>query len=103
VRRGGVLIIAVPGARDLIELREAVQGRALVRDRIGGAAVEHERWFDAIDRFSIDRTVALRHDALSDLLRVTYRGARAGEKRRLANLTALDVTTASDVIVLRRS
>lgn len=95
----GRLVLGVPAADDLVELREAVQGRADRRDRTAGlleALAPHfrlERQATARSRRRLD------HPALADLLAVTYRAGRAGVQRRLAELDALDVTFAMDLVV----
>ena len=44
----------------------------------------------------------LESDALRDLLRSTYRGARASVASRIESLDALEVTLATDVVVMKR-
>ena len=98
----GTLIVAVPAPDDLIELRAQVQGEGVSRDRAGIVIAEHAARFAVEDRFSVRSRHQLAGDALRDLLRGTYRGARAGMASRVESLDALEVTLATDVIVLRR-
>jgi 23S rRNA (guanine745-N1)-methyltransferase len=98
----GLLIVAVPAPDDLAELRGEVQGQPAERDRVAGVVAEHARGFAVVE----ERRVAERHTlgraALLDLLRGTYRGARASQSARIADLDSLDVTVASDVVVFAR-
>jgi 23S rRNA (guanine745-N1)-methyltransferase len=94
----GSLIVAVPAADDLIELRAQVQGRGVARERSESLVAEHARYFKVVDRFEIRDRVRLDRGRLRDLLRGTYRGARASAAARLETLDALDVTLASAVV-----
>jgi len=95
------LLVAVPAADDLIELRELVQGQRIERDRIDIVLAEHESTFELIDRSVVRETVDLERASLLDLLHGTYRGARRAAAERVATLTGMSVTMASDVFVLR--
>jgi 23S rRNA (guanine745-N1)-methyltransferase len=96
----GRIIVAIPAADDLIELREAVQGQALERARGTDLATDYEPFFVVRDHFTVRDRVRLSGAALRALLRATYRGARASAASRVASLTTLDVTVASEVFVL---
>jgi 23S rRNA (guanine745-N1)-methyltransferase len=96
----GVLVVAVPGADDLIELREAVQGAAVARDRVDGAVAEHGRHFTLVDRSTARQQAELSREGLLQLLRGTYRGARVAASARVAGLGTMTVTLSSDIIVL---
>jgi 23S rRNA (guanine745-N1)-methyltransferase len=98
---GGTLLIAVPAADDLIELRELVQGGRVERDRGDSVVAEHQSWFDVVDRSVVRDEVELDRDRLLDLLHGTYRGARRATADRITALTRMAVTTASDLFVLR--
>jgi 23S rRNA (guanine745-N1)-methyltransferase len=98
----GLLIVAVPAPDDLAELRGEVQGQPVERERVAAVVAEHAPGFEVIE----ERRVAERHTlgraALLNLLRGTYRGARASQSARIADLDSLDVTVASDVVVFAR-
>ena len=98
----GRIIVAIPAADDLIELREAVQGQALERARGGDLATEYEPFFAVRDRFTVRDRIRLSGAALRAMLRATYRGARSSAASRVASLTTLEVTVASDVLVFAR-
>jgi 23S rRNA (guanine745-N1)-methyltransferase len=95
------LLIAVPGADDLIELRELVQGRRVERDRGDTVVVEHEATFDLIDRSIVRETAELERESLLDLLRGTYRGVRHRAAERVAALARMRVTLSSEVLLFR--
>jgi 23S rRNA (guanine745-N1)-methyltransferase len=102
LKDGGWLVVATPGATDLIELREAVQGARVERDRTEAMIAEHAREFTVIDRVHVEERHHVTGDLLRDLLRGTYRGARASLAERLHRLPDLDVTLAVDVVAMRR-
>jgi 23S rRNA (guanine745-N1)-methyltransferase len=97
----GLLIVAVPAADDLIELREHVHGHATERDRGDALIEEHRAMFDVVERSVVRERHHASPDAVRDVLRGTYRGARTSEASRLTTLPALDITIASEVVVLR--
>ena len=99
----GNCIIAVPGEEDLIELRESVQQEGHRRSRweavvdelsaAGLQFVEHQNWRHRVD---------LEPDAIADALAMTYRAVRHSQQTRAESLTAMKVTLAADLILLRR-
>jgi 23S rRNA (guanine745-N1)-methyltransferase len=97
----GHVLVAVPAPNDLLELRAAVQGVALERDRTPTVIAEHPQ-FDVIERFTLREQHRLGRGQLRDLLRGTYRGERSSLSDTVATIDTLDVTLASDVVVLRR-
>jgi 23S rRNA (guanine745-N1)-methyltransferase len=98
----GVLIVAVPAADDLIELREAAQGAAVTRDRSDALIAEHAADFQVLERTVVRDRRHFPGEGLRDLLRATYRGGRRSAAARAGDLEALDVTLASDVVVFGR-
>jgi 23S rRNA (guanine745-N1)-methyltransferase len=98
----GALVVAIPAEDDLIELRVAVQGTALRRDRVPAVLEE------LAPAFVLERRAAWRHRARhdretqDDALAMSYRGARSAERARTAGLAAGEVTLAADILVLRR-
>ena len=98
---GGHLLVAVPAADDLIELREVVQGSRLERERADAVAIEHAPLFELVDRSLIREKLTLDRPALLNLLQGTYRGVRRGVADRVAALTDMDVTLASDLLLFR--
>jgi 23S rRNA (guanine745-N1)-methyltransferase len=99
----GRLLVAVPAADDLIELRELVLGEGIARERTEALVAEHVPRFSLSQRFALRERHHLSAAALADLLRSTYRGERRAELHKLDGVSSLDVTLASDVLILERS
>ena len=99
VASDGWLLVAVPAHDDLLELRETVQGQAIERERGDALVAAHEPHFRMLDRFSVRTRQQLERDTLLDLLRTTYRGERTSGAMRVAAITSLNVTLASDVFL----
>ncbi len=101
LREDGRLLLVIPGPDDLVELREAVLGRGLLRDRVGPAVAA----FAA--RFTLERHERLRHvarldaEAIRDVMAGSYRAGRASRRDRLATLGPLDVTLSRDALLFR--
>lgn len=105
LKADGTLLIAIPGADDLIELREAVQGERVERDRV-------ERTIDLFaSKFALQHHELVRHvarldrESIQDVLTSTYRGVRKSERERLEALRSsnetMDVTLARDLLLFR--
>ena len=102
LRADGALIVALPAADDLIELRAMVQGEAVQRERGEAMAAEHARWFDLVERGLVSETLMLDRDALLNLLRSTYRGARLRLLDLVAGVSQMSVTLASELVVMKK-
>lgn len=103
LKHAGCLLVAVPAPDDLVELRQFVQGEAAARERISALLSGHERAFVVVDRFEARTRARLEREMLLDLLRATYRGERTSVADRIADLTSLDVTLASECVVMKPS
>lgn len=101
LKPAGRLLVAVPGEDDLIELREAVLGEGIRRDRVPAVVAELAGHFDLEARLPLRQTTRLDAAALRDLLASTYRGARQSERRRAGELEALDITSSLDLLIFR--
>jgi 23S rRNA (guanine745-N1)-methyltransferase len=99
---GGELIIVVPAADDLIELREVVQGAGIARDRGDRVIDEHDALFALRDRKTVRERHQLAAEPLRDLLRATYRGRRRAASERIESLETLTVTVASEILTFTR-
>ncbi len=97
----GLLLLAVPAADDLVELRQAVQGQGLLRDRAARAAATFGGAFEVVRRETARGRLLLDRAALQDLLAATYRGARRRDQERAASLSELSVTTSWDLLWMR--
>jgi 23S rRNA (guanine745-N1)-methyltransferase len=97
----GHLLVAVPAADDLIELRTAVQGQRVERERIHLLIAEHEEHFEVVEQFDARERRHVERNQIRDLLRGTYRGTRRSTAQVIDSLDALDVTLASTIVVFR--
>lgn len=102
LRAGGVAIVAVPAADDLAELREAMHGDAVQRERLDKVVDEHSVAFEVITTASLRHRLDLDRSAIDDLLASAYRGVRSSEQQRLQAIDRLEVTMSRDVVALRR-
>lgn len=101
LRAGRYHLVAIPAADDVIELRELVQGTRVERDRADAVLVEHQDRFQLLEHSVVRETLSLDRPALLNLLQGTYRGVRRGAADRVAALTRMTVTLASDLLVFR--
>jgi len=97
----GFLLLAVPGADDLVELRAAVQGEGHLRDRLQPALATLAADFELLRHVTARERLRLDAAAARDLLAATYRGARARERQRAADLADLEVTVSRDLACFR--
>ena len=102
LRPGGFLVAALPAADDLVELRALVQGKGVARERAAGFLAEHEPFFELRARSVARARRRLARPGLLDLLSGTYRGERRGLAAAVGRLSELEVTLASEVLVLAR-
>ena len=100
---GGFLLLAIPSADDVIELREEVQGTAVERDRVSAVVDEHAADFVLVERSACKQRLDLDRDQLVKLLRGTYRGERFSESVRVQALDRLTVTLSSDILLFRKT
>jgi 23S rRNA (guanine745-N1)-methyltransferase len=89
---GGRLLLAVPGPDDLVELRAAVLGEGVLKDRLERSAALLGEHFGMEGRRAVRQTVRLAPDAARDALAATYRGARESRRERIAAIPEMDVT-----------
>ncbi len=97
----GVLLVVVPGADDLIELRAAVLGKGVRRDRVGATVEAFAPGFALERHVPLSRVVRLDPEASRDAMAASYRGLRASQQARLAALGPLDVTLSRDALLFR--
>lgn len=103
LKPGGHLLVSVPGPDDLLEIRTAVQGEAVERNRMDAVIDEHACHFTPVARQASGARYSLDRAALLDLLTGTYRGARFSQRDRLEGLDRLDVTVSAELCLLRRT
>jgi 23S rRNA (guanine745-N1)-methyltransferase len=97
----GRLLVAVPAPDDLVELRAAVLGEGVLRDRLERAAELLAPDFVLEDRWTLRQTALLDAAALRDALAATYRGARQSRQARLDGIAKMEVTLAHDLARFR--
>ncbi|HYK04421.1 MAG TPA: methyltransferase domain-containing protein [Thermoanaerobaculia bacterium] len=100
---GGTLLVAIPGADDLVELREAVQGERVERDRVERTVALFAPKFELQRHELVRHVVQLDRDAIQDVLTSTYRGLRRKEQERLQEVEGMQVTLARDLLLFRRT
>jgi 23S rRNA (guanine745-N1)-methyltransferase len=100
LRPGGLLVVAVPASDDLIELRAAVQGKAIDQPRFESLVEAHAPHFALLEHRTARERRALDPTALRALLDTTYRGGRKRVSQRLESVAGLEVTLASEVALL---
>jgi 23S rRNA (guanine745-N1)-methyltransferase len=93
LKPGGRLLVAVPAADDLVELRAAVLGEGRLRDRLEGAAGRLAADFTLEGRRIVRDAARLGPDEVRDALAATY---RLRESRRQA-IAGMDVTLSHDL------
>lgn len=97
----GALLVAIPGADDLIELRHAILGERIERDRVDRTAATFAPLFKLERHERIAHTVTLDRQSMLDVMSSSYRGLRAREREKLETLDAMKVTLSRDVLVFK--
>jgi 23S rRNA (guanine745-N1)-methyltransferase len=98
---GGCLLLAVPADDDLVELRQAVLGHAIAKDRVKLATAALAEHFALESQETARLAVPLDVPALVDLLLITYRGARFSAAAGAAALKPLTVTSAAELLCFK--
>ena len=99
--RRGHLLVALPAADDLIELRTAVQGLRVARERHLALVAEHAEHFEVVEQFEARERHHVSREQIRDLLQGTYRGTRRSAAEAVEALEAMDVTLASTIVLFR--
>jgi 23S rRNA (guanine745-N1)-methyltransferase len=94
----GRLLVAVPGADDLGELREAVLGERVLKDRLERAvSLLAEAGFEMEARRAVRGAAELGPAEIRDALTATYRSGRESRRARIEALPAMRVTLSHDL------
>ena len=101
MRPGGALLVVLPAADDLLELRTAVLGAGLERDRTGRTVATFDPFFTLEGRETIRHVARLDRGSMVDVMSSSYRGLRTRERGKLEQLEAMEVTLARDVLLFR--
>lgn len=97
----GSLLVALPAPDDVIELREAILGEGVQRDRADRTAADFDALFALVSHDRVTHRVRLSKSAIEDAMTSSYRGLRPRERERIATLGDLDVTLARDLLLFR--
>ncbi len=103
LKKSGLVLVAVPGPDDLIELRERVQGGKVEKSRTRRIEEELGKALTLVDRTTVRETRRFEPEALRDLLTATYRGFRQSERAAVGALTSMSVTLSHEVLAFDRS
>ena len=98
---GGRLLIATPAPDDLAELRKAVLGEDVRKDRMDRARTVLSDHFEIEARRRVGGTLRLDPAAARDALAATYRGARVSRRQRMEAISAMEVTLSHDLARFR--
>jgi len=99
---GGRLLIVLPAPTDLLQLREAILGQPLERDRVARTIAEFESRFTLEHQQRISHDTMLDRESMLDVMSSSYRGLRAREREKLERLDAMNVTLSRDLILFRK-
>ena len=99
---GGTLLVVIPAADDLVELREAVLGERVERDRVQRTVETFTPHFALQHHEHLAHVARLDRASMLDVMSSSYRGLRAREREKLEALETMDVTLARDVLVFSR-
>ncbi len=100
----GRCIIAVPGADDLLELREHVQE----------AGIQRNRWQNIVEQFAEHELRLLKHTQwlhrvrldrrqIADALAMTYRAVRNSQQQRLESLDSAEVSLNAGLLLVQHA
>ena len=95
----GTLLVVIPAADDLIELRQALLGGRIERDRVERTAATFAALFKLERHQRIAHTTMLDRQSMIDVMSSSYRGLRARERAALETLDAMNVTLSRDLLV----
>lgn len=99
----GALLVVIPGAEDLVELREAVQGERVERDRIQRTVDDFAPLFALERAVTLKSMARLDRAAILEVMASSYRGLRTRERERIEQLDAADVTLAREALLFQSS
>lgn len=97
----GRLLVAVPAEDDLAELREAVLGEKLLRNRVDRTVATFAPHFELESHHAVRWLTRLDEAGMRDVLASTYRGGRESQREKVERLGGGAVTMGRDVLVLR--
>jgi 23S rRNA (guanine745-N1)-methyltransferase len=95
----GTVLVVIPGADDLIELRAAILGERIERDRVERTVATFAPSFTLARHERIAHVAMLDRESMLDVMSSSYRGLRAREREKLEALDAMEVTLSRDVLL----
>jgi len=98
----GLLLVVIPAADDLLELRSAILGAGVERDRVDRTIEAFAATFELEHRERIAHTPRLDRESIQDVMSSSYRGLRAREREKLESIDAIHVTLSRDLLAFRR-
>jgi 23S rRNA (guanine745-N1)-methyltransferase len=99
----GTLLVVIPGPDDLIELRAAVLGERVERDRVERTVATFAPAFTLARHERIAHVAMLDRESMGDVMSSSYRGLRAREREKLEGLDAMEVTLSRNLLLFRAS
>ena len=102
LKPGGLVLVAVPGPDDLIELREKVQGAGTHKSRTYRIEEELGESLGLMERTTVREQRTFEPATLRNLLTATYRGFRQSERAAVDSLSAMTVTLSHEVLGFER-
>jgi 23S rRNA (guanine745-N1)-methyltransferase len=102
LRDGGRLLVVLPAPDDLLELRQAVLGEGVQRDRVERTLESFAGAFTLEQRMQARHLATLDRQAIDDVMTSSYRGLRSRERERLQSIDGMEVTMARDILLLRK-
>jgi 23S rRNA (guanine745-N1)-methyltransferase len=99
LRPDGRLLVAIPAPDDLLELREAILGDRVERDRVERTVAMFSPLFTLAQHQRIRHRVRLDREAMTDVMSSSYRGLRTRERERLERVEPMEVTLSRDLLV----
>lgn len=99
--KGGTLLLALPAPDDLLELRAAVLGDGLERDRVERTVALFAPRFTLQHHERVRHVARLDAAAIRDVMSSSYRGLRTREREKLEQLGEMDVTLSRDLLIMR--
>jgi 23S rRNA (guanine745-N1)-methyltransferase len=98
-RADGHLLVVIAGPDDLLELRGAILGEAVSRDRVQRTTSMFAETFSLVRHERVRHIAELDHEAIVDVMTSSYRGLRAKERTLLDEVPASTVTLERDLLL----
>ena len=97
----GLVLFAVPGPDDLMELRERIQGGKALKSRTARVEEALTKHFTLAEKILVRETRTFHAPVLRDLLSATYRGFRHSERAAVESLSTMSVTLSQEILAFQ--